>query len=527
MSHPSTHVLLIEDNPGDADLVRLRLVESNPALDVNCVSRLADGLQSLKQDSPSLVLLDLNLPDSQGAETFRKVLEKAPGVPVVILSGQDDQALAIKALHQGAQDYLVKGGLTSSDLDRAMRYAVERQALLRSLEMSRKQQLEFKNQFLSHVSHELRTPLTCIHQYVTILLDGLAGEMTDEQISHLGTILKSVNQLNAMVRDLLQAARAESGKIVLEPRCVSIGELIRLGVQMMQATGSQKGVGLEVGVEVGLPFVYGDPDRILEVLINLIDNAIKFTPADGGVTVSAIRVPTDPDFVCISVTDTGCGIAPEARSLIFERLYQDPNAVDNNRKGLGLGLYIAKELVALHGGRIWAASDGASGSTFSFTLPFYSLAKLLSPVITQQNELHRAISLIQVDLRPRLKPPRGNWKDVCKHTREVLERCVCLDKDLVLPFMGTSGQEQTLFVVASTDIEHSRIMIDRIRGQFEKIEELKLAGDFDLRASEVPLPDKGAAISLEQQVRTVAGRITEMTQASMGGDISASNFRLN
>ena len=119
MSHPSTHVLLIEDNPGDADLVRLRLVESNPAVDVNCVSRLADGLTSLKQNSPSLVLLDLNLPDSQGAETFRKILEKAPGIPVVILSGQDDQALAIKALHQGAQDYLVKGGLTSSDLDRA------------------------------------------------------------------------------------------------------------------------------------------------------------------------------------------------------------------------------------------------------------------------------------------------------------------------------------------------------------------------------------------------------------------------
>ena len=185
MTQPSTHVLLIEDNPGDADLVRLRLVESNPAVDVACVNRLADGLESLKRESPSLVLLDLNLPDSQGAETFRKVLEKAPEVPVVILSGQDDQGLAIKALHQGVQDYLVKGGFTSSDLDRAMRYAIERQALRRSLEMSRKQQLEFKNQFLSHVSHELRTPLTCIHQYVTILLDGLAGEISAEQGDHL------------------------------------------------------------------------------------------------------------------------------------------------------------------------------------------------------------------------------------------------------------------------------------------------------------------------------------------------------
>lgn len=528
MSNTSTHVLLIEDNPGDADLVRLRLVESNPSIDVNCVSRLADGLESLKQDSPSLVLLDLNLPDSQGSETFRRVLEKAPDIPVVILSGQEDQGLAIKALHQGAQDYLVKGGLTSGDLDRAMRYAVERQALLRSLEMSRKQQLEFKNQFLSHVSHELRTPLTCIHQYVTILLDGLAGEMSGEQKTHLGTILKSVNQLNAMVRDLLQAARAESGKIVLEPRCFSIEELIRLSVQMMQATATQKGVGLEVGVEAGIPFVYGDPSRILEVLINLTDNAIKFTPSDGVVTLSATRVPTDPDFACISVTDTGSGIAPEARSLIFERLYQHPDSIDNNRKGLGLGLYIAKELVTLHGGRIWAASDGASGSTFSFTLPLYSLPKLLFPVITCKNELRAAICLIQVDLKPRSKPPRGNWKELCKHARDVLERCVYLDKDLVLPFMGASGQEQTLFVAASTDLERSRIMIDRIRGQFEKMEELKLAGDVNIRASEVPLPDSTATLSLEQQVQTVADRIAVMTQAVMGSNaLQCSNLEVN
>jgi len=178
MSDPTTNVLLIEDNPGDADLVRLRLIEGKSPVHVNCVERLADGLASLAAMRPSIVLLDLNLPDSRGAETFRKVLEQAPEVPVVILSGQDDEALAMKALHQGAQDYLVKGAITSAELDRAMRYAVERQALLRSLEMSRKQQLEFKNQFLSHVSHELRTPLTCIHQYVTLLLDGLAGEMT-------------------------------------------------------------------------------------------------------------------------------------------------------------------------------------------------------------------------------------------------------------------------------------------------------------------------------------------------------------
>ena len=510
MTHPSTHVLLIEDNAGDADLVRLRLVESNPMIDVECVHRLADGIQSLQQKPPSLVLLDLNLPDSQGAETFRKVLEKAPEVPVVILSGQDDQALALKALHQGAQDYLLKGGLTSADLDRAMRYAVERQALLHSLEMSRKQQLEFKNQFLSHVSHELRTPLTCIHQYVTILLDGLAGEVSAEQRDHLNTVLKSVNQLGAMVRDLLEAARAESGKISLERRCVSIDELARSAVEMMQAIARQKGVGLELAVEAAVPLVYADPDRVLEVFINLLDNAIKFTPSDGAVNVQACRIPTDPDFVCVSIADTGTGISPEARSLIFERLYQDPNAVDNNRKGLGLGLYIAKELIALHGGRIWVASDGASGSTFSFTLPLYSLSKLLTPVITYENQLRPAIVLVQVELQPRSNPPRGNWKEICKRTRDLLERCVYLDKDLVLPAMTSSAPTHTLYVVASTDLERSAIMTTRIREQLGKFEPLQAQGRAEIAVQPIAIPEVLRTLPLEQQVQAIADQVLQL-----------------
>ena len=244
MNNGHTHVLLIEDNPGDADLVRLRLIEGDSAVNVSSVNRLADGLASMAKDPPSVVLLDLNLPDSHGADTFRKVLEQAPGVPVVILSGQDDEVLAMKALHQGVQDYLVKGDITSSHLERAMRYAIERQALTRSLEMSRRQQLEFKNQFLSHVSHELRTPLTCIHQFVTILLDGLAGDVNPEQRHHLSTVLNSVYQLRAMIHDLL-----ESGKIRIEPRCITIGDLIQQAVSMMAATAKEKHVGLEVGLD--------------------------------------------------------------------------------------------------------------------------------------------------------------------------------------------------------------------------------------------------------------------------------------
>jgi len=365
MEHEAAHVLLIEDNPGDADLVRLRLVESKSDVQVNCVPRLSDALACLEVETPALVLLDLNLPDSHGAESFRRIRQKVPDVPVVILSGQDDQALAMKAVHQGVQDYPVKGDVTSKQLERALRYAVERQGLLRSMEIRRQQQLEFKNKFLSHVSHELRTPLTCIHQYVTLLLDGLAGPISPDQTDHLKTVLKSVNQLHAMIRDLLEATRADSGKLRVAPRCIAIGELIQQAIAMMRPAATEKRIGLEVVLDQTIPLVLADPDRTLEVLINLIDNAIKFTPPDGSVVVKASMVETDPTAVYLSVSDTGRGLPQEALPLVFERLYQDPNAVDGNRAGLGLGLFIAKEIVTLHGGRMWVASREAAARSRS------------------------------------------------------------------------------------------------------------------------------------------------------------------
>src|SRR5580698_4331020 len=145
MNEQGTRVLLIEDNPGDADLVRLRLVESQPDVKVDCVARLADALVSLDREAPTLVLLDLNLPDSRGSETVRRVREKVPNVPVVVLSGQDDESLALKAVHQGVQDYLGKGYPSSRRVEHARRYGVEGKSLWGSMERARKNQRDFKN----------------------------------------------------------------------------------------------------------------------------------------------------------------------------------------------------------------------------------------------------------------------------------------------------------------------------------------------------------------------------------------------
>jgi len=516
-----TQVLLIEDNPGDADLVRLRLIEGSTPVNVSCVNRLSDGLAFLAKKETTLILLDLNLPDSHGAETFRKVLEKAPNVPVVILSGQEDELLAMKAVHQGVQDYLVKGDMTSKHLERSMRYAIERQGLLHSLEISRKQQIEFKNQFLSHVSHELRTPLTCIHQYVSLLFDGLAGPVAPEQRDHLQTILKSVNQLHAMIRDLLEATRAESGKVSVEPRCIALADSVQQAVAMMQAIAQKKRVVLELAPNPALPLLCADPDRVLEVLINLIDNAIKFTPEGGSVTVKTMVVETEPDFVNISVIDTGRGITAEALPLIFERLYQDPDSIDGNRSGLGLGLYIAKELVRLQGGKMWVASQPFKGSTFSFTLPLYSLSKLLFPVLTYREKLRPSVVLVRVDLMPVSNLARKNWKETCNLALDLMRRCVYVDKDLVLPQMGSNGQAETFFVVAATDMERVNIMITRVLEQIGVLPHLKSTGTVRATAQPVAVEASAQYQALEQQVGAIAETVTKMITKELGANFTS------
>ena len=506
MSKPTANILLIEDNQGDADLVRLRLVEGNAELAVSCADRLSTGLAALQANQPAVVLLDLNLPDSRGAETFRKVLNKAPGVPVVVLSGQDDEELAAKAVHQGVQDYLVKGAFDGKQLARAVRYAMERQALLTTLDMSRKQQLQFKDQFLSHVSHELRTPLSCIHQFVSLLLDELAGPLTAEQRDHLETVMRSVNQLRSMIGDLLEATRVESGKVRIEPRCIVIGDVVQQAVAMMQAAAQLKRVGLEVGMDSRIPLVQADPERILQVLTNLIDNAIKFTPAGGSVIAKAYLLEADPEFVYVAVSDTGRGISPEARALIFERLYQDPSATGESRKGLGLGLYIVQELVRLHDGKIWVESQLGHGSTFTFTLPLFSMPKLLAPVIAPKGRMAESLVLIQVELEQRWTPGVANWNGIRERSREILRGCILPAKDLLLPVME-SGANELFLIVAAADESGAEVLMQRIRDHLEQNEELRAAATCKVSSAAVKLPARGDGRPVEKLIEEVADNI--------------------
>ena len=240
------------------------------------------------------------------------------------------------------------------------------------LDRARKEQLIIKDQLLSHVSHELRTPLTSVHQFLTILLDGVAGEMGREQKDYLEIAVKNVNQLNKMIDDLLEGTRIDSGKLHLQPEPMHFQVVLDDLIQTWHSVAAKKDISLTTEVRPNLPPLYADPDRIRQVLLNLLDNAIKFTPEGGAVKVKAEVYETDPEFVRISVTDTGPGIRPELQDRLFQRLYQIEDVHTESRKGLGLGLYICREIISRHKGKIWAVSPPGGGSTFYFTLPVYS-----------------------------------------------------------------------------------------------------------------------------------------------------------
>jgi PAS domain S-box-containing protein len=243
----------------------------------------------------------------------------------------------------------------------------------RALEHLRQDQLKFKDDFLSHVSHELRSPLTAIKQFSSILLGGLAGGLNDEQREYQGIVLKNVKQLQAMIDDLLEVTRLETGKLTVELASVLVADAVLDSFNTLQMTAHAKGVRLTYDIPADLPAALADMTRLRQILIILLDNAIKFTPVGGTAHVSVQVLERDSRFLLLEITDSGCGISPEMATRIFERLYQEPGQTNASRKGLGLGLYICKELVTRHGGHIWVEPHQPIGTTFSFTLPAFSL----------------------------------------------------------------------------------------------------------------------------------------------------------
>jgi len=441
--------------------------ESPGSFELTHVLRLSEALVFLAKGGVDIVLLDMGLPDGHGLETVRRAHAVAPEVPLIVLTGLDDEGLAAEAMKEGAQDYLIKGQIENRALPRALRHSIERQRMQTETDLIRTHQMQFKDEFLSHVSHELRSPLTAIHQFVTILLDGLAGDLKVDQRQYLEIVLRNIKQLDSMINDLLEVTRVQAGKLVIELQCTSVSDAIVFVVNTLQGAAQAKGITLYPDIEDGLPLVCADPTRIRQILIVLVDNAIKFTPANGTVKVKARVFEEDADLLVLEVSDTGSGIRPDMTERIFERLFQAPDMAWAGRKGLGLGLYICKELVMHQGGQIWAESEPGQGAVFSFTLPVFSLPKLIEPALRQNDHAEGVMTLLVAELAS-----QTGWlsdevrAEHCHGVRDLLHRCLHSDLDVLLPKMGAAGAAELFFMVVITDAIGTEAIVRRIREQF-------------------------------------------------------------
>jgi len=222
-----------------------------------------------------------------------------------------------------------------------------------------------KNDFISSVSHELRTPLTSIKGYAAILLAGKLGEMPAEIRQRLEKINKHSDELAHMVNELLDIARIESGRQIMKKENLDIKEVAEKVADMLGVQAKEKNISLSVNIPNNT-FVLADRQQIERVFINLVGNALKFTPEKGKVAISS--QPAN-EAVQVDITDSGCGIPENALDAIFEEFYRVDNAVNEGVKGTGLGLSLVKHVVEAHEGKIWVKSKLGSGSTFSFTLP--------------------------------------------------------------------------------------------------------------------------------------------------------------
>jgi PAS domain S-box-containing protein len=260
------------------------------------------------------------------------------------------------------------------------------QAKLEESNRDLKRRNEEIQNFYHTLSHELKTPLTSMREFVSMVMDNVAGPVNPRQMEYLAIAKKSCDQMRMCINDLFDASRLETGKLALEFKPVLPSVLLKGVVASLAPKAAEKGVAILDEIEPDLARAVLDEHRIVQVVTNLVNNAINHTPANGEICVRAHVAPSQPEWLQVSVEDTGCGIDPEQQERIFDRLYQVKTGDATKGGGLGLGLYLCRELVQAHGGSVWVQSAPGKGSTFSFALPFDQEMLKLNVLVMDDDE---------------------------------------------------------------------------------------------------------------------------------------------
>jgi signal transduction histidine kinase len=392
-------VLVVDDE--ESVVVTIKAILQLDGYDVATTMSGAEARAMVRETEYDLVLTDLRLEDGDGLDVLKAVRESYPETVTIMLTGYASLESAIQALRAGAYDYLVKPseveelrstvarGIERRRLGQELRLRVAELAQLNaSLQQrideataelkERYEQLKeldrMKSQFLSIASHELKTPITAMSGFLQVALrrvrrvsQGEAAAPVAEALrgitEQLEVVYRQTGKLARLVDELLDVSRIQTGRIEFRYGDVDLGELANEVATRMQLTTTTHTISVQRDSE---NVVTADRDHLEQVLNNLVTNAIKYSPTGGAITID---VRPDDGGVRLSVTDQGIGIPDKELDAIFGLFYRSPDRAARDAAGMGLGLYISREIVVRHGGRIWAESGGVKGSTLNVVIP--------------------------------------------------------------------------------------------------------------------------------------------------------------
>lgn len=397
MVHEALNVLVVDDDVTDRIAIRRYLAKTPLQATITEAETAQNAKDFLADETFDCIFLDFRLPDTDGLSFVKRLRLEGNNLPIIVLTGQGDEQIAVELMKAGASDYLVKSRLSPENLHSLIRHAIstyraeqrvrmaqeqlrQTNILLRrqnqELEAQR-QQIEQQNlrlleanqhktEFLATVSHELRTPLNSILGFSQILKSQTKGPLNSYQMKMATCIYTNGESLLHLVSDILDAATIESDRLQLIPQFFDLNVLVQEVMSEMQWMAKKKGLRIENNIALQESEIYNDRQRLKQILINLLSNAIKFTEA-GTVTIEAKTLAVNS--LEISVKDTGIGIEREQLSRIFQPFCQVDQSIVRQHGGTGLGLAIVHSLVSMMLGFVTIDSQPGKGSTFRIQIP--------------------------------------------------------------------------------------------------------------------------------------------------------------
>lgn len=371
-------VLIVDDEPDITELLSLYLGSVGFRTEMAGTGRQA--LEMLAADDFDLVLLDIRMPDMSGVEVLERIHALYGAMVVIMMTAHGSEELAVSCMRSGAADYFSKPFSLDDALQRVERALEHQQTLLI------KQRLEQeKADFVSMLSHDMKNPITAVIGSIDIIREGRLGPVSKEQGEYLNGAIDSCNEVVAMINNLLDVNRFESGRMPLRNQLYDVGELLRDTMDRFARIAACEEVSMELRLAPELPGVMVDKGIFGRVIANLFANAIKFTPAEGTILISTSQATTadikrpgvvppallERNAVRIQIKDSGYGIPANDLDHIFERFYQSPHHHGRAKGGSGLGLAFCSMAIERFNGIIWAESDGETGSEFNIMLPGY------------------------------------------------------------------------------------------------------------------------------------------------------------